>query len=290
MRQALDSLRAALTEPDRTMQQRPERAALVREVIAALEKELALRTAGAAGPAGDDEVMPVAWRVKNETPGLHWTYFEQRPNWHYENGYEVEPLYTSPAIEANDAKDAAWVRRIRDTAAHLRDNSLKLAKYPGMADEARARELAALYIDEIASLYEHDPNEIVGHKTFAAEGGGYRHEPLTRAEANVLLAAAEARDKRRKELMPDEESARRMLFDAWHRLKELGWREAMYAPRDEGTEIEVIEVGSTGVHKAVRMMDGWWIPDSGDLWPCTPTLFRTSVSGADVPGEGKKNG
>lgn len=56
----------------------------------------------------------------------------------------------APSIDG----DEAWVRRLRKTADHLRDNSLSLAKYPGMAGEARARELAALYIREIADLHE----------------------------------------------------------------------------------------------------------------------------------------
>ena len=50
--------------------------------------------------------------------------------------------------------DAQWIERIRETAADLRNNSLALTKYPHMAQEARARELAALYIGEIADMYE----------------------------------------------------------------------------------------------------------------------------------------
>lgn len=50
--------------------------------------------------------------------------------------------------------DAQWIERIRETAAGLRNNSLALAKYPHMGQEARARELAALYIGEIADMYE----------------------------------------------------------------------------------------------------------------------------------------
>jgi hypothetical protein len=46
------------------------------------------------------------------------------------------------------------VKRLRDTAKHLRENSISLKKYDFMADEARARELAALYIREIADLFE----------------------------------------------------------------------------------------------------------------------------------------
>jgi hypothetical protein len=38
---------------------------------------------------------PVAWRVKKDD----WIYFDQRPNWHYENGYEIEELYAAPAAQ-----------------------------------------------------------------------------------------------------------------------------------------------------------------------------------------------
>jgi hypothetical protein len=55
---------------------------------------------------------------------------------------------------AVEAADTAWTKRLYETAKHLRENSLRLAKFPGMADEARARELAALYIGEIAALHE----------------------------------------------------------------------------------------------------------------------------------------
>lgn len=39
--------------------------------------------------------VPVAWRVMRSDRG-GWIYFEDRPNWHYDNGYEVEPLYVAP--------------------------------------------------------------------------------------------------------------------------------------------------------------------------------------------------
>ena len=39
-----------------------------------------------------------------------------------------------------------------------------------------------------------NPDDIVGHKTFG-QPGDFRHEPLTRAEADALFAHADARDK-----------------------------------------------------------------------------------------------
>lgn len=38
------------------------------------------------------------------------------------------------------------------------------------------------------------------------------------------------------------------FYKAYVALKDEGWQDAIYAPKD-GTEIEIIEVGSTGIHK-----------------------------------------
>lgn len=120
-------------------------------------------------------------------------------------------------------------------------------------------------------------DEIVGHKTFSVPGGGFRHEPLTRSEADELMERVEAATKRRAELMPDESAARQMLFAAHLRLKELGWNDAVYCPKD-GTEFEVIEAGSSGVHRCIYRGEwptgGWWILAAGDLWPSRPILYR----------------
>lgn len=114
------------------------------------------------------------------------------------------------------------------------------------------------------------PDDIVGHKTFAtgetcSETGFpmMRHEPLTRAEGEALWAACEPARVDRAERMPDEQAAIRALMDAHERLKELGWREGKYCPRD-GTVFRVIELGSTGI------FDG----DCSGEWPhCTWTTY-----------------
>lgn len=128
-------------------------------------------------------------------------------------------------------------------------------------------------------------DEIVGHKTFHDGHGGYRHEPLRKSEADALWAKCEADKAKRAQTMPDEESARRMLWDAQERLKELGWKEAMYCPKD-GRMFEVIELGSTGVHQC--SYDGewptgsYWVHSEGDLWPSHPLLFRPLPSNTQV--------
>jgi hypothetical protein len=72
-----------------------------------------------------------------------------------------------------------------------------------------------------------------------------RHEPLYQSEANDLMARIEAATARRNELMPDEEAAIRMMMDAHTRLKDFGWRDAVYCPKD-GSVFKVLEPDSTG--------------------------------------------
>lgn len=119
--------------------------------------------------------------------------------------------------------------------------------------------------------------EIVGHKTFDNGRGGFRHEPLTRAEADALIARCRSEDERRKALMPDEKSALRMMMDAYTRLKDMGWNDAVYCPKD-GRTFEVIEPGSTGIHSCIYTGEwptgSWWVFGNGDMYPSRPILFR----------------
>ena len=117
----------------------------------------------------------------------------------------------------------------------------------------------------------------MGHKTFSDGAGGYRHTPLTRAEADALIAAHDKHTAERAARLPDEQAALRAMGDAYDRLRELGWREAIYCPKD-GTIFDVIEAGSTGIHECHYEGDWpkgtWWIHAEGDLWPSRPSLFR----------------
>lgn len=120
-------------------------------------------------------------------------------------------------------------------------------------------------------------DEIVGHKTFHDGRNGFRHEPLRKSEADDLRRQIAAAEARRKELMPDEQAARQMFFDAWLRLKDFGWREAMYCPKD-GRMFEVIEAGSTGVFRCEYNGEwpkgSYWIHADCDLHPSHPTMYR----------------
>ena len=138
---------------------------------------------------------------------------------------------------------------------------------------------------DICNMFiEEGPDDIVGHKTFATgeidpETGlpAMRHEPLTRAEGEKMWAHAQRCHEDRVARMPDEKSALNVMHDAYIRLKDMGWRDAIYCPKD-GSTFEIIEAGSTGIFRAHYTGEwptgSWWAEDAGDLWPSRPTLFR----------------
>lgn len=103
------------------------------------------------------------------------------------------------------------------------------------------------------------------------------HIPLTKEEAAAIWAACEASTAKRAADMPTEQDALRVLTDAVHRLKELGWSDAIYCPKD-GTLFDAIEAGSSGIHDCYyegKWPDGtWWMPDEHDTWPSRPILYR----------------
>lgn len=98
-------------------------------------------------------------------------------------------------------------------------------------------------------------------------------------EFATLLAEIDAVRARRAEMMPDAPAAIRLLFEAFERLREIGWREGIYAPKD-GTKFEVIEAGSTGIFRCSYSgvwPDGYWITfDERDAYPSKspPLLYR----------------
>lgn len=103
------------------------------------------------------------------------------------------------------------------------------------------------------------------------------HVPLTAEEAKAIWDNAMAAKARRAEQMPDEETALRVMHDAHQRLRELGWQDAIYCPKD-GTPFDAIEAGSTGIHDCYYHGEwpkgSWWIMADGDTWPSRPILFR----------------
>jgi len=103
---------------------------------------------------------------------------------------------------------------------------------------------------------------------------------------NAIWRRAKEAEQARAALWPTDQDAISAMTDAFHRLKSLGWKEAIYCPKD-GTVFEVIEAGSSGIHKC--HYDGewpkgaWWVHSSGDLWPSRPILFRLIADEASAP-------
>ena len=63
------------------------------------------------------------------------------------------------------------------------------------------------------------------------------------------------------------------LYDIGAELKRLGWRQMSSAPSTD--TFECIEMGSTGIHKAVKMFGSYWIlSEDNDLYPADPILWR----------------
>ena len=99
---------------------------------------------------------------------------------------------------------------------------------------------------------------------------------LTKGQQAAILESVALAKKERETRMPDEQSAIRALFDAYIRLKDFAWHDATYAPI--GEPLEVIEVGSTGIHKATRDDERrFWIHADNDSWPSRPVLFRKDI-------------
>jgi len=100
---------------------------------------------------------------------------------------------------------------------------------------------------------------------------------LSSVQAEAIWRESERRNKERAARLPDEKSAIGAMFDAYDRLRELGWSDAIYCPKD-GTHFQVIEPGSTGIFDANYQGEwpngSWWLYDENDISPCRPVLFR----------------
>jgi len=68
----------------------------------------------------------------------------------------------------------------------------------------------------------------------------------TEEQAAAILAEMKRTDAEREAAMPDWQAALHQMLVAQERLKKLGWRDAVYCPKD-GTDFAIIEPGSTGV-------------------------------------------
>jgi len=96
-------------------------------------------------------------------------------------------------------------------------------------------------------------SEFSGSKTMA-NGTRVRMDP---AEAKALWEAVMAAKAKDEAMMPDSAAAILLLSRAKERLRDLGWRDAIYCPKD-GSDFAVMQFGSTGVFRATYI--GEW-PD-----------------------------
>lgn len=190
------------------------------------------------------------------------------------------------------ADNASWLVHGWAVAGRIYEKAVSVALTAAPpAPEASAVEQGNVHVAG-ASSGEHTEQEgaaaerdsdVVGHKTLTDGKGGHRHEPLTRGEADKWLAAADAAKAAREASMPDEQTALQAMWSAYQRLCELGWREAIYCPKD-GSYFDAIEAGSTGVHDCCYMGEwpkgSWWVAADGDLWPSHPILFRPRTTPA----------
>ena len=119
------------------------------------------------------------------------------------------------------------------------------------------------------------------------------HE-CTQEEWDAMIADIEASKAARAAKMPDEAAALAQMHEAWTRLKELGFREAQYAPK--GKTLQFIEIGSTGIHVGHRddKSDSvlCWLEEAGALWPSRPILWRKRPTETIAPSHnaGEGNG
>lgn len=92
-----------------------------------------------------------------------------------------------------------------------------------------------------------------------------------------FFAMLQRQDRERAKEMRTEHDALKVMFSAWQRLHDLGWRDACYCPKD-GSLFYVIEPGSTGIHIAHYSGEWpkgtWWIHADNDLCPSRPILFK----------------
>lgn len=79
---------------------------------------------------------------------------------------------------------------------------------------------------------------------------------LTEAEAKALWDASTKAKEDAARDMPTTEEALRAMQSGHSRLRDLGWKEGMYCPKD-GTPFAVIQYGSTGI------FEGWYMGE----WP-----------------------
>lgn len=76
------------------------------------------------------------------------------------------------------------------------------------------------------------------------------------------------------------------IMDGVRALQRLGWRQVMYAPRNN-TPFLIIEPGSTGIHECTRDKEGRFWSYDGDVWPSNPMLFKALATFSEARSGGQ---
>jgi hypothetical protein len=126
-----------------------------------------------------------------------------------------------------------------------------------------------------------DNNNIVGHKTVRTGLGEVRHDPLTKEESDSVWQKIESEKARLAEAMPTQEAAVRAMYDAYERLKALGWKEPPRFTTAGSFRMTamLVEMGCTRSIEGYSgtLKDGritWWSKsEDGDVWPVRPVLI-----------------
>lgn len=104
----------------------------------------------------------------------------------------------------------------------------------------------------------------------------------TTVDVHEILREAEAQREARAEQFPDEQVVIRMMIQCRLRLEELGWRSAIYAPKN-GTSFTAINPGYTGPSECMWLGSGFFVADGGDWWPAQPSHFKLKPSADKQP-------
>ncbi|MEM7621477.1 MAG: hypothetical protein AAF228_13705 [Pseudomonadota bacterium] len=96
-------------------------------------------------------------------------------------------------------------------------------------------------------------------------------------EFNKMWEGIEKEKKKREADYPTVKSCLNELCRIEDRLKEFGFSDAVYCPKD-GTIFNAIEFGSTGIHDCIYKGEwpkgSWWILESHDISPSRPIMYR----------------
>ncbi len=96
-------------------------------------------------------------------------------------------------------------------------------------------------------------------------------------EMASLLAAIAAEEAARAGKMPDDKAAIAQMFEAYRRLRELGWQPINASPQD-GSSFQAIEIGSTGIFDAYYVGDwpdgDFFVDDGTEADIGHPVMFR----------------